>query len=101
MGLSKFVLKLANSKEHLYSKFEEGLFLEIKVKMSITGTQSYKEVVQLALGAEKLTGKKMSHNSFHKRKGFNFILGQSLKKSRSSEFSRNSSSLGFGSVGSP
>ena len=43
--LSKFVLELANSKEYLCSKFERGLSLEIREKMSFIGTQSYKEVV--------------------------------------------------------
>ena len=33
--LSKFVLELANSEEYPCSKFEEGLSLEIRVKMSI------------------------------------------------------------------
>ena len=36
--LSKFVLELANFEEYLYSKFKEGLSLEIKEKMSITET---------------------------------------------------------------
>ena len=56
--LDEFVLKLVNSEEYLCSKFEEGLFLEIREKMSTVGNQSYKEVVQLALRAEKLTGEK-------------------------------------------
>ena len=36
--LSKFILALANSEEYLFSKFEEGLSLEIREKMSITMT---------------------------------------------------------------
>ena len=71
--LSEFVSKVANSNEYLCSKFEEGLSLEIREKMSIIGTTSYKEVVQLALKAEKLTGEKISHSNFQKRKGFSFI----------------------------
>ena len=43
--LSKFLLELANSEEYLCSKFEEGLFIEIREKMSIIETQSYKKVV--------------------------------------------------------
>ena len=66
--LSEFVLELVNSEEYLCSNFEKGLSLEIKKKMSITKTQSYKEVVQLALRAEKLTGERMSRNNFQKRK---------------------------------
>ena len=53
--LAEFVPELANSKEYMCFKFEEGLTLEIRAKMSISGSQSYKEVMQLALRVEKLT----------------------------------------------
>ena len=36
--LFEFVLELANSEEYLCSKFEEGLSLDIREKMSIIGT---------------------------------------------------------------
>ena len=62
--LSEFVLELANIKEYLCFNFEEVLSLEIKEKMSISRTQSYNEVVQLALKAEKLTEERMFHSSF-------------------------------------
>ena len=65
--LSKFVPELSNSEECLCSKFEEGLSLKIRKKMSITGTQSYKEVVQLALRAEKLTCERISRSNFQKK----------------------------------
>ena len=79
--LADFVPELANSEEYLCSKFEEGLSLEIREKMSVFGSQNYKEVVQLALRAEKLTGERRSRGNFQKRKGFGFIPGQSSKKS--------------------
>ena len=41
--------------------------------------------MQHALRAKKLTSEKMSRGSFQKRKGFDFTLGQSLKKSHSSD----------------
>ena len=63
--------------------------------MSVSGSQNYKEVVQLALRAEKLTGERKSRGNFQKRKGFGFIPGQSSKKSRSSDSSENSSILGL------
>ena len=66
--LAKFVLEFANSKEYLYSKFEKGLRLEIREKMSVLGSQSYKKVVQLALKAKKLTGEKRSQDSFLEKK---------------------------------
>ena len=50
--LAEFVSELANSHKYLCSKFEEGLSLEIREKMSITKSQTYKEIVQLALRAE-------------------------------------------------
>ena len=62
--LAEFVLELASSKEYLYSKFEEGLTLEIQEKMSVSSGQSYKEIVQLALRAERLTGERMSQRKF-------------------------------------
>ena len=36
--LAKFVLELANFEEYLCSKFEEGLILKIREKMSISGS---------------------------------------------------------------
>ena len=58
--LAEFVPKLANFEEYLYSKFEKGLSLEIREKMPITRSQSYKKVVQLVLRVEKLTSERMS-----------------------------------------
>ena len=62
--LLEFIPELANFEEYLCSKFEEGFSLEIKKKMSITRTQNYMEVVQLALKAEKLIGERISHSNF-------------------------------------
>ena len=99
--LVEFVPELASFEEYLCSKFEECLTLEIKEKILITGTQSYKVVVQLALRAQKLTNERMSQSNFQKRKGFNFISSQLSKKSRSYNSSGNSSGFRFGSVSSP
>ena len=52
--LAAFVPKLVGTEEMLSSKFKGGLNLSIREKMSITGAQSFKEVVQQALRAEKL-----------------------------------------------
>ena len=43
--LAEFVLEMARSEEYLCSKFEEGLNLEIRENMSVSGSQSYKEMV--------------------------------------------------------
>ena len=87
--LAKFVLEMAGSEEYLCSKFEEGLNLEIREKMSVSGSQSYKEMVQLALRAEKLANEKGAKGKFKKKKGFGFMSGQSSKKSKSFESSGN------------
>ena len=43
--LAEFVLEVAGFEEYLCFKFEEGLNLKIREKMSIFGSQNYKEVV--------------------------------------------------------
>ena len=78
--LAEFVLELANFEEYLCSKFQEGLSLEIREKMSITKSQTYKEVVQLALRAEKLIGERISQSNFQKRKGFDFFPNNHIRK---------------------
>ena len=69
--------------------------------MLVSGSQSYKKMVQLALRAEKLANEKRTRGKFQKRKGFGFTSGQSSKKSKSSESSKNSSGSSAESVSSP
>ncbi|XP_039143934.1 uncharacterized protein LOC120281061 [Dioscorea cayenensis subsp. rotundata] len=52
--LAKFVPELVGSEEVLCSKFEAGFNLSVRERMSVTRNQSFKEVVWLALRAEKL-----------------------------------------------
>ena len=92
---------MAGFEKYLSSKFEEGLSLEIREKMSVSGSQNYKKMVQLALRVEKLTNERGAKGKFQKRKGFGFMSGQSSKKSKSSKSSRNSSGLGAKSIRSP
>ena len=99
--LAKFVPQMANSEEYLCSKFEKGLTLEIRENISVSGSQSYKKVVHLALRAKKLTRERMSRGSFQKRNGFSFMSSQSLKKSRSSESFGSASGSGTDSVSFP
>ena len=73
----------------LCSKFEEGLILKIWEKMFMFGSQSYKEIVQLALRVKKLTSEVLARESF-KRESFGFMSAQPSKKNRSSESSSNS-----------
>ena len=99
--LTKFVPEVAGFEEYLCSKFEEGLNLEIREKISVFVSQNYKEVVQLALRAKKLANERVAKGKFQKRKGFRFMSGQSSKKSRSSESSGNSSGSGAKYVNLP
>ena len=92
---------MAGFGEYLCSKFEKGLNLKIQEKMSVSGSQSYKEMVQLTLRAKKLANERGVKGKFQKKKGFGFTSGQSSKKSRSFESSGNSSRSGAESVNSP
>ena len=89
------------SKNTYTQSLKKGLNLEVQEKMFIFGNQSYKEIVQLALRAEKLTSERLAKGKFKKMKSFGFMFGQFLKKNRSSESSENSSRLGAESVSSP
>ena len=73
--LVEFVPEVTGSEEYLCSKFEKGLNLEIREKISIFNNQNYKEVVQLALRAEKLTNERVAKGKFQKMKGFGFMSG--------------------------
>ena len=69
--------------------------------MSVSSSQNYKEVIQLALRAEKLANERGNKGKFQKRKGFGFMSRQSSKKSKSFKSSGNSSRLGAKSVSLP
>ena len=69
--------------------------------MSIFGNQNYKQVVQLALRAKKLTNEQMAKGKFQKNKSFGFMSEQFSKKSRSFESSGNSSGSSAEAVSSP
>ena len=99
--LIEFVPKVTNSEEYLCSKFKKGLTLEIREKMFVSGSQSYKEIVQLALKAEKLTSERLAREKFQKRKSFRFMSGQPSKKSRSSKSFCNLSRSGANFVSFP
>ena len=62
--MAEFVPEMAGLDDYLCSKFEEGLNLEIREKMSILGNQNYKEVVQLALRVEKLVNERGTKGKF-------------------------------------
>ena len=99
--LAEFVPEVINFEDYLCSKFEEVLNLEVREKISVSGNQSYKEVVQLALRVEKLANEILNRGKFQKRKSFGFLSGQYSKKSKSLESSEHSSGSGTESVSSP
>ena len=78
--LVDFVPELANFEEYLCLKFEEGLSLEIREKMSVFSSQNYKKVVQLVLRAEKLTEEKNLEVVFRKEKGSDLPLGNHQRR---------------------
>ena len=67
--MTEFVPEMTGLAEYLYSKFEEGLNLEIRKKMYVFGSQNYKEIVQLALRTKKLANERRAKGKFQKRKG--------------------------------
>ncbi|WRX12256.1 Retrotransposon gag domain - like 10 [Theobroma cacao] len=69
----------------LANYFEEGLHNEIREPMIVTSKESYKEVVQMALRAEKLaTENRRIRAEFAKRRNLPTFPGQSLKRGRDS-----------------
>ena len=82
--LAAFVPELVGMEEMLSSKFERGLNLSIREKMSITGAQSFKEIVQQALRAEKLLqeGRRVREH-FAKRRNTEFTWFSKKTKSGS------------------
>ena len=61
---------MAGSKEYLCSKFEEGLNLEIRKKISVSGSQNYKKMVQLALRVEKLANERGDKRKISEKEKF-------------------------------
>ncbi|XP_039115300.1 uncharacterized protein LOC120250538 [Dioscorea cayenensis subsp. rotundata] len=91
--LANFVPELAPTEEVLCSKFEVGLNLGIRERMTVTSKQSFKEMVQSALRAEQLVreGKRVRENIAKRR---SLEAGQPSKKSRSEGSSKGNSTPG-------
>ena len=69
--------------------------------MYVSSYQNYKEIVQLALRAEKLTSERLARGKFQKRKSFEFMSSQPSKKNQSFESFGNSSGSGADFVSFP
>ncbi|EOY32140.1 Gag protease polyprotein [Theobroma cacao] len=74
--------------------FEEGLRNEIRERMTMTGREPHKEVVQRALRVEKLTNEnRRMRAELAKRKNSNMSSNQPLKRSKGSFVSRSAPSV--------
>ncbi|KAH7691842.1 Retroviral ribonuclease H protein [Dioscorea alata] len=92
--LANFVPELVGSEKILCSKFEAGLNLSVRERMAVAGNQSFNEIVQLALRAEKLVleGRRV-RESISKRKSAE--MSQPSKKSKGESSSPGAPSVGF------
>ena len=50
--------------------------------MSVSGNQSYKKIVQLALKAEKLTSERLNRGKFQKKRVLGFYPGNLRKRAK-------------------
>ncbi|EOY26216.1 Gag protease polyprotein [Theobroma cacao] len=97
--LMLYVPDLVKSEQDQASYFEEGLRNEIRERMTVTGREPHKEVVQMALRAEKLaTENRRIRTEFAKRRNPGMSYSQSVKRGKDSAISRSTTSI---SVTSP
>ncbi|XP_017979859.1 PREDICTED: uncharacterized protein LOC108662790 [Theobroma cacao] len=81
--LMSYVLDLVKTEQDQANYFEEGLRNEIRDRMTIIGKELYKEVVQMALRAEKLAiENRRIRVKFAKRKNLNISSSQPSKKGK-------------------
>ncbi|WRX31634.1 hypothetical protein QQP08_024121 [Theobroma cacao] len=60
--LMSYIPKLVRLEQDQVNYFEEGLYNEIRERMIVTGKESYKEVVQMALRAKKLATERIDRS---------------------------------------
>ncbi|WRX25294.1 Reverse transcriptase domain - like 10 [Theobroma cacao] len=94
-----YVPDLVKSEQDQASYFKEGLRNEIRERMTVTGKEPHKEVVQMALRAEKLaTENRRIRTEFAKRKNPGMSSSQPVKRGKDSAISGSTTSV---SVTSP
>ncbi|EOY08615.1 Gag protease polyprotein [Theobroma cacao] len=92
--LMSYVPNLVKTEQDQANYFEEGLQNEIRDRMTVMGKEPYKEVVQMALRAEKLaTENRKIRAEFAKRRNPNISSNQPLKKGK--DFSASGSATTF------
>ncbi|EOX93975.1 Gag protease polyprotein [Theobroma cacao] len=97
--LMLYVPDLVKSEQDQASYFEEGLRNEIRERMTVTGREPHKEVVQMALRAEKLaTENRRIRTEFAKRRNPSMSSSQPVKRGKDSAISGSTTSV---SVTSP
>ncbi|EOY13861.1 Gag protease polyprotein [Theobroma cacao] len=83
--LMLYVPDLVKSEQDQASYFEEGLRNEIRERMTVTGREPHKEVVQMALRAEKLaTENRRIQTEFAKRRNLGMFSSQPVKRGKDS-----------------
>ncbi|WRX10265.1 Reverse transcriptase domain - like 10 [Theobroma cacao] len=97
--LMLYVPDLVKFEQDQASYFEEGLRNEIRERMTVTGREPHKEVVQMALQAEKLAIENMRiRTEFAKRRNLGMSSSQPVKRGKDSAISGSTTSV---SVTSP
>ncbi|WRX14562.1 Retrotransposon gag domain - like 10 [Theobroma cacao] len=94
--LMSYVPELVRMEQDQVNYFEEGLRNEIWERMIVTSKEPYKEVVQMALRAEKLaTENRWIRAEFAKRRNPSTFPGQFSKRGRDSTPTTGSTTLAF------
>ncbi|WRX30363.1 hypothetical protein QQP08_022850 [Theobroma cacao] len=92
--LMLYVPNLVKSEQDQASYFEEGLHNEIRERMTVTGKEPHKEVVQMALRAEKLaTENRRIWTEFVKRRNLGMSSSKPVKRGKDSAISRSTTSV--------
>ena len=92
--LMLYVPDLVKSEQDQASYFEEGLRNEIRERMTVTGREPHKEVVQMALRAEKLaTENRRIRTEFAKKRNLGMSSSQPVKRGKDSATSGSTTSV--------
>ncbi|EOY08653.1 DNA/RNA polymerases superfamily protein [Theobroma cacao] len=93
--LMLYVPNLVRSEQDQANYFEEGLRNEIRERMTVTGREPHKEVVQMALRAEKFaTENRRIRTEFAKRRNPGMSSSQLVKRGKDSATSGSTTSMG-------
>ncbi|XP_017978483.1 PREDICTED: uncharacterized protein LOC108662488 [Theobroma cacao] len=92
--LLSYVPDLVRTEQDQADYFKEGLHNEIRERMTVTGREPHKEIVQMTLRAKKLANEnRRMRAELAKRKNPNMSSNQPLKRSKGSFISRSAPSV--------